>query len=68
MSAPSPAGGRFHVKPGDKVWVRFAWGGGDCWNAGEFIRETAKRILVRCDRGIIYVAKRNVRPRAEGST
>ena len=48
---------------GDKVWIRLSWGGGDCWIAGEFIRETAKRFLVRCDRGEMFVAKRNVRCR-----
>ena len=49
--------------PGDKVWIRLSWGGGDCWVAGEFIRETAKRVFVRCDRGEMYVAKHNVKRR-----
>lgn len=54
-------------KEGQKIWVAFPWADEYCWVKGEFVKETAKRYKVNAigSRGIMYVAKKNVKPREE---
>ncbi len=48
-------------KKNQEVWVHLPWVDEDCWELGEFIKETAKRYKVSISRGEIYTLKKYVK-------